>query len=104
MKIDPYDFHHAIEVVQRLQTMCDDAYAVLAGLPPTEKLLSSAPLLERWEAVPYEAISLAGWVTGHPTIRTGPLVSSQVFMLDPYRRWARTLSRFYRLGSRKGEA
>jgi hypothetical protein len=79
--------------------MCDDIDAVLAGLSPSEKLLADAPVIEGWSIVPYQATCLSGWVSGHPTIRTGPLVSSQIYMLNPDQRWARTLSRFYRLGA-----
>lgn len=100
MKVDPYDYYQAIEVVQRLRAMCDDVDAVLAGLPPTERLLARAPLLTGWEAAPYEAICLIGQVSGHPLIDDGPLRSSQVYMIDPDQRWARTISRFYRLGTR----
>lgn len=99
MQLSPRAYHHSIEVMRRMRAMCDDVDAVLAGLTPSETLLADAPVIQGWSTVPYEAICLSGWVSGHPTIRTGPLVSSQVYMLDLDRRWARTLSRFYRLGT-----
>ncbi len=99
MQLSPSAYHHSIEVMRRMRAMCDDIDAVLAGLPPSERLLADAPVIEGWSTAPYQAICLSGRVSGHPTIRSGPLVSSQVYMLDPDRRWARTLSRFYRLGT-----
>ncbi len=99
MKITPHAYQHSIEVMRRMRAMCDDLDAVLAGLPPSEKLLADAPVLQEWRKVSYSALCLAGFVSGHPTIRSGPLVSSQLYMVDPEQKWARTMSRFYRLGT-----
>jgi len=99
MQFSPLAYDHWIEHIRRIRAMCDDIDAVLAGLSPSEEMLAQAPLLEEWRLVPDQSTRLSGRVLGHPTIRSGPLVSSQVYMLDPGRRWARTLSRFYRLGA-----
>lgn len=99
MQLSPLAYHHWIEHVRRMRAMCDDIDAFLAGLPPSEEMLAQAPLLEEWRLVPDQSTRLSGFVSGHPRIRPGPLVSSQVFMLDPEQKWARTLSRFYRLGT-----
>jgi len=99
MKLSPHAYDVSIDVMRRIRSMCDDIDAVLAGLPPSEEKLSRAPLLHQWQLVPYQSVCLSGFVSDHPRIRNGPLVSSQVFMLDPERKWGRTLSRFYRLGT-----
>jgi|UPI000831369D hypothetical protein len=99
MKLSPHAYDHSIEVMRRMRTMCDDIDAVLAGLPPSVEKLSQAPLIHQWKVVPYQSVCLAGFVSGHPRIRNGPVLSSQVFMLDPERKWGRTISRFYRLGT-----
>ncbi len=99
MQLSPHAYHHSIEVMRRIRAMCDDIDAVLAGLPPSERLLADAPVLQGWRKTSYPALCLAGFVSGHPTIRSGPLVSSQLYMVDPEQKWARTMSRFYRLGT-----
>ncbi len=48
---------------------------------------------------------LTGEVYGHPKLRTGArTVTSQLFVFAPLHRYARTLSRFYRLGHPATEA
>jgi hypothetical protein len=39
---------------------------------------------------------LMGEMTGHPTIKNGPGITSELFYLDRQRKLARTLSRWYR--------
>lgn len=41
---------------------------------------------------------LAGEVSGHPQLH-GSITTSALIVLDPGLTWARTMSRFYRLGS-----
>lgn len=70
--------------------------------PPSAALLDHAPLLERWSFATIRRPCLIGGVTGHPLLGDSSRIqTSELFAIDPSAGWARTLSRYYRLGSRK---
>lgn len=46
-------------------------------------------------------VALTGVVSGHPEVGPGPVVTSGLYYLDPIAGYARTLSRWYKLGNRK---
>ena len=63
--------------------------------------LDVAPVLDNWSlGMTRKAPALTGTVSGHPKIKDGMLHSSELMIIDPNRRWARTLSRFYVLGAK----
>ena len=43
--------------------------------------------------------SLEGMAVGLPKVADGPVYTTEVWIIDPKRRWARTLSRYYVLGA-----
>ncbi|WP_196222665.1 DUF6634 family protein [Pseudooceanicola algae] len=43
-------------------------------------------------------MKLHGWASGHPRLGAAFVTTSQLIHVTPDRRWARTLSRWYRLG------
>jgi hypothetical protein len=49
-------------------------------------------------------LALTGFVAGHPRLGAMAIVTSPLWVLDPELCWARTLSRFYRLGVPEGGA
>lgn len=67
---------------------------------PSASDLTDAPYLDRWIAMQEFTgrIVLFGDVTGHPLLRDTGIVTSQLFGIDAKAGWARTLSRWYRLG------
>lgn len=63
--------------------------------------LAAAPVLENYRTAIGAAFALSGTVHGHPRLRDGrEIVTSQLFYLDPDLGIARTMNRWYRLGSR----
>lgn len=82
-----------------------EAARVAAGYVPNETDLAGAPLLSGWAVEPQEPdlIRLVGIVTGHPSIPDGWCTTSIVLAADEEAGWARTVSRYYRLGPRLGE-
>ena len=48
-------------------------------------------------------VRLIGVVSGHPSIADGWCTTSVVLAADEAAGWARTVSRYYRLGPRLGE-
>ncbi|MDO9640833.1 MAG: hypothetical protein Q7J44_20065, partial [Pseudotabrizicola sp.] len=62
--------------------------------------LDAAPLLATWCAgVMDPTPRLFGKVTGHPRLRDGArIITSPYLQVNPEQAWARTWSRYYRLG------
>lgn len=85
------------EVLTRLR-----ASIAAAERGPTELELMDAPGLVVWGAVLSAGygIALSGPVIGHPLLGKTLAVTSLVIRVAPDRTWARTLSRWYQLGSR----
>ena len=69
---------------------------------PDPAVLSSAPMLDLWQPIhsPLRELCLAGRCVGHPVLGVAErwIVTSQLLGLAPDMSWARTASRFYRLG------
>ena len=73
--------------------------AVIAGTDP-EGTDMDAPRLEEWTPVLRGAqLSLAGNVEGHPALGKTQIVTSPLIHVSEGDQWARTLSRWYRLGA-----
>jgi len=72
---------------------------------PTKAVLEAAPVLDRWTLHPVIEMALTGLSHGHPTLpgKGRPIVTSPLLLLAPDEGWARTHSRFYRLGLRAAE-
>jgi hypothetical protein len=62
----------------------------------------AAPLLENWRLAHRLEVALVGTVSNHPLLRDGQVVTSTVHYLDDKASYARTLSRWYRLGAPQG--
>lgn len=72
----------------------------LSQSKPSTEEMERAPLLESWCAVSgHERFFLIGIVTAHPTLReSARTYTSLLFQAHPDHGWARTWSRYYRLG------
>lgn len=86
-----------------MRRLAVDLERIREGLAPTEDELGSAPLLDGWRTAIRGVLCLGGRPFGHPTL-TGSrnAVTSPVWGLDPVRGYARTETRFYRLGRPAG--
>ncbi len=80
----------------RLRELADDIEAIEEGVAPIAEDLRDAPVLTGWSTVSHQVPVLAGFVAGHPSLKN-LIMTSQVFASDG-QTWARTLSRWYRLG------
>ncbi|AEQ52705.1 DUF6634 family protein [Pelagibacterium halotolerans] len=76
------------------------------GLEPSPADLENAPLLDLWTV--HDAgrgvVYLAGSVSGHPTLDDGHCTTSPLLYMPTDRTWARTVSRYYRLGKSLSQA
>ena len=84
--------------IARHETLLADLRNIAAGRLPIEAELGTAPLLDLWTMGTAPVPILVGDVHGHPLLR-GPVIrTTDIQVFAPELGWARTLSRFYRLG------
>ena len=89
----------------RLAALVADMEKMHSGTPP-EDLAGDAPILDHWLVGRRAIPCLVGLSTGHPRL-TGegrPIATSDVWLMSNDRAWARTLSRWYRLGREAGSS
>lgn len=68
---------------------------------PEPNMLATAPLLEKWTTVRDRSdvnCALIGYVSGHPLLSNRWIMTSRLCGLHPQKGWARTNSRWYKLG------
>jgi hypothetical protein len=66
---------------------------------PAEEILRTSPLLDEWSFGFTPSPCLIGTIYGHPMLGNSRCVhTSELVLIDPGKRWARTWSKFYRLG------
>ncbi len=84
-----------------LQSSVRDVERIYSGKAPSADDLSNAPFLDDWTFAASRGVSLVGIVDHHPILGPGPrtIFTSSVWVIDPSKRWARTESRWYRLGA-----
>ncbi|TBY07317.1 DUF6634 family protein [Rhizobium laguerreae] len=84
-------------LIEKLRQLADD-------LEDVDKCLAARPprsALNTWTTAERGVPCLVGLPLGHPILSDGKLTySSELFYLDPHRGVARTMSRWYRLGTR----
>ena len=96
--LDPV--HITRELSDRLQALARDCLILEHDVTFVSARLRTAPFLDSYVPVISPlGLHLVGQVTQHPLLGSRRIVTSQVWIADPEGHWARTLSRFYRLGS-----
>lgn len=85
---------------QRLRALADDLDLIADDDFPDDAVLSAAPILDDVAVAPAVLPVLTGAVTGHPLLTgTGRIITTSIVeVISPAMGWARTRSRFYRLG------
>lgn len=98
--------HITPDLSRRLRALADDCDRLERGRPVPPVVLQKAPLLTDWApAITPQGVHLIGRVTGHPLLGDCAAATTPLWFADPAGGWARSLSRFYRLGpplDRKG--
>jgi hypothetical protein len=91
--------HVTPDLGRRLRALADDCDRLERGRPVPPVLLQKAPLLTDWvPALTPQGVQLIGHVTGHPLLGDCAAATTPLWLADPDGAWARSLSRFYRLG------
>lgn len=90
----------------RLRTLANDLERIVAGEAPTETELAEAPIIDRYYLGTRSVAALGGFISGHPVLPGDhrPARTSEVWAYAPEQGWARTWSRWYRLGRTPIEA
>lgn len=84
----------------RLKQLVTDLEMIAAGRPPPEiSGETEVPTLSNWLQIERPVPALVGLSSGHPRLpgEARPVVTSHVVMISNDEKWARTLSRWYRL-------
>jgi hypothetical protein len=83
-----------------LTSLLCDIRDLRTGEIPRSMDLSAAPIIDKWSYGLVPARCIAGSVRGHPILGNLARVHTSEFVLiDPENGWARTWSRYYRLGA-----
>lgn len=87
--------------LERLRNLLPDLERITAGVAPTEEDLANAPRLEDCYLSYRMLPQLEGHVYGHPLFPVSGqhIRTSRVWAIAPEMGWARTESRWYKLGS-----
>lgn len=83
----------------RLERLASDLRRIADEGGPTGDDLAGAARLEEWGWSTRPVACLVGLGTGHPAIPAGPITTTDVWSVDEQAGWARTLGRWYVLGT-----
>lgn len=85
---------------KRQRALADDLDRIADGGFPDQATLATAPLLDVFSLMPIMMPVLTGAVTGHPLLPGNgrSITTSIIEVISPSHGWARTQSRFFRLG------
>ncbi len=88
--------------IRMLKSLVADLERIFEGDYPDERILTNSPAITSWKLSARRATCLEGVLFEHP--RLGSIVpngiTSELWLLDLDRNYARTFSRFYRLGQK----
>ncbi|MCJ2121774.1 DUF6634 family protein [Methylobacterium sp. J-077] len=96
----PGPFPELTHRASKYRALAEDLERIARGEHPGELDLRDAPYLFDWQLFLMPLPYLLGTVFGHPKIEDGHICrTSELITFDPVTGYARTFSRFYRLGS-----
>ena len=89
----------AAHSLAKARQLVDDLADLAKNGGPTTEQLAAAPLLSPWRGTTRSSPALTGLVFGHPRLADNrPALTTELFAIDIDAGWARSWSRFYRLG------
>lgn len=87
------------DLAEKFQGLAADLALIGNGEGPGPSDLLGSPILQAWAEVPFAAIRLTGTGKGHPRLGDSEILTTSIaVVVNETERWARTLSRYYRLG------
>jgi hypothetical protein len=89
----------AAHSLAKARQLAEDLAQLAKNGGPTPEQLAAAPLLHLWRGTARDSAALTGLVFGHPRLADNrPALTTELFAIDIDAGWARSWSRFYRLG------
>jgi hypothetical protein len=90
--------------IEKLRRLASDLSCIRSGKGPTRPEIVGAPVLDWW-AIGVRPVGCLIGADGHPILREqSRIVTSELFAIDTSRGFARTYSRFYKLGVPAGKS
>lgn len=89
-----------LPTVEALRALANDLEHMTVFIPSADQL-GDAPQLDDWLPYVRGAGALTGHVNQHPLLGSRRIVTSEIYAIDHEAGWARSFSRFYRLGKTK---
>ena len=87
------------DLADQARSLADALDRLAADGRPSRADMAGAPVIDMWRPARRFAPALIGLVDGHPILKSPkPKMTSELFALDSDGHWARTWSRWYRLG------
>lgn len=90
------------EEIDRLEVLVNDLRRIQMRKLPTSEQLESAPIIDNWCEHVRSEPCLIGIVHDHPRLGSRLVATSSMWAWSPTLGWARSYSRFYRLGRPAG--
>lgn len=96
--ITPYGSLRCLQ--NTLANLVEDIRKLETGAALSPDDLNNAPMIDRWEFDLVPTRCIVGTISGHPFLSPGARArTSQIILCDAVNGWARTWSRYYRLGA-----
>lgn len=96
-----FDDPKTVDIARLVHELSRDLRLIKQLRAPTIHDFVHAPVLDDWVLTQRLEPALSGFVHGHPLKGDTNILTSGLYFLDPEAGYARTLSRFYRLGRRR---
>ena len=93
-----------LDELNRLKSLVADMEKVAAGVDPEQIVAGrETPTLNNWTAATRNVFVLTGVASGHPLLPgvDRSIVTSSLWLISADMEWARTRSRWYRLGEER---
>ena len=96
--LSPRERGNLMRLAAHLKRLSTDLVEIAGGRGPRPEDLADAPTLDEYVVAEKTLPCLVGVQSGHPSVTGSRIQTSEMYVLDERSGWARTLSRYYRLG------
>lgn len=90
--------HNICREIEKTEGLLVDLKRFSKSKFPTQQELEMAPLIDNYIIAPRSVRALSGRAYDHPRLGPTSVLTTELWAIAPSLGWARTWSRFYRLG------